>query len=145
MTKAHDAIASADHLIRQFNSRDPFDIAKQSGIYIDFQELGTDILGYSMHSYRIPTIVLNLKNDELTNLSICGHELGHCKMHSRFDTNFFNRMGLRPSVGSVEYEANCFMFELLFGNQEISPMNYGAVLSEYGLPGWMHEYFDLIK
>lgn len=45
MTKAHDAIASADHLIRQFNSRDPFDIAKQSGIYIDFQELGTDIWG----------------------------------------------------------------------------------------------------
>ncbi|EPC30766.1 hypothetical protein FAM18133_01415 [Lacticaseibacillus paracasei] len=47
-------------------------------------------------------------------------------------------------VGDNEYQANCFMFELVFGDQEVSPMNYNAVLDQYELPHWMWRYFEVI-
>jgi Zn-dependent peptidase ImmA (M78 family) len=140
----NDAIDAAAKLIDQYHTHDPFKIAKNIGVVIRWQYLGNTIMGYSLHTHRIPNIVLNVQSSDLTNIAVCGHELGHCILHKDFDTNFFSRIGAEPMVGDTEYEANCFMFELIFGDKEVSPMNYNAILDSYNLPHWMWQYFSLV-
>lgn len=139
-----EALAAADHMSNRYGTSDPFKLAKRDGISIHRRDLGNNILGYSMQISRMPMIVLSLSLNDCQATVVCAHELGHCKMHRGLDTNFFSRVGAEPMVGDNEYQANCFMFELVFGDQEVSPMNYNAVLDQYELLHWMWRYFEVI-
>ncbi|MEE6708959.1 ImmA/IrrE family metallo-endopeptidase [Lacticaseibacillus paracasei] len=139
-----EALAAADHMSNRYGTSDPFKLAKRDGISIRRSDLGNNILGYSMQISRMPLIVLSWSLNDCQATAVCAHELGHCKMHRELDTNFFSRVGAEPMVGDNEYQANCFMFELVFGDQEVSPMNYNAVLDQYELPHWMWRYFEVI-
>lgn len=141
-----EALTAAEHMFNRYGTNNPFKLAKRDGVSIRRRDLGNNILGYSMQISRMPMIVLSVSLNDYQATAVCAHELGHCKMHRGLDTNFFSRVGAEPMVGDNEYQANCFMFELLFGNRgSINPMNYDQILDEYELPKWMGRYFELIE
>lgn len=135
------AVEAADKFVSYYGTRDPYRLAKYLGVTIQHYDLGASILGYSTHVRRIPIITLNSNNTEHQDKAVCSHELGHCKLHTDCDTNFFNRAAPLMVTG-IEAEANAFAFELMFGGKQISPMNYDAILADSGLPSWMYIFFE---
>lgn len=141
MGNLRGAVTAADKLSSYYGTRDPFRLAGYLGITVHHYDLGETILGYSTHANRIRMITLNSNNTEDQDNVVCGHELCHCTEHTSCDTNFFNRAAPLMITG-IEAEANAFAFELAFGGEQISPMNYSLILESCDLPEWMYIFFE---
>lgn len=122
-------------LCRRFETRNPFQIAKELGITVWFEPLGS-IRGYcnQVDGIRFIHINENLSGDE--QIKVCAHELGHHIIHP--DTNSPYLKGhTYLSVNRLEREANCFMVCLLISDDELleneeMPMSFFADV--WGLP-----------
>lgn len=99
------------YLTKKHETNCPFRIAKNKGIIIQFQDLGT-IWGYHFVYKRISIIVINSRLDEKTQRVVCAHELGHAIFHPQLNTSFMKN-NTYFSVDKVEREANRFAAELL--------------------------------
>lgn len=104
----------ANHLIKKFETNCPFKIAKQLGIFIQYEDLG-NILGYYSKHFRIPIIHINENADEKQRRFICAHELGHAVLHPDTNTSFLKKHTLF-STDKIEVEANTFAVELLLSD-----------------------------
>ncbi|WP_144235244.1 ImmA/IrrE family metallo-endopeptidase [Lacticaseibacillus paracasei] len=144
--EADCAIKKADAVLRRYSTRDPWVLGRcLPNVMVIPNDLGENILGYTITDRKISIININVQTDEVTSDSVLAHEIGHALLTRNTGANYFYRNAHIAAVGSAEYIANCFMFEFLFGNQgPINPMNYNHILSMYGLPAWMTRYFDLI-
>lgn len=111
-----------DFLCKEFETRDPFEIAKQLDIQIIIEPLGS-IRGYYSSSYRIKFIHINQDLSPDTQRQVCAHELGHAILHPKCSTPFL-RANTLFSIDKLEKEANCFMALLLHPAEEI--LEYAA-------------------
>lgn len=143
---ADRAITKARAVYRQYNTRDPWSLAKRlPNVAVVPADIGDNILGYTITDRRFSIININGAASESTSTSVLAHEIGHALLTRDAGANYFYRNAGVAAVGSAEYIANCFMFQYLFGDRgEINPMNRNRILAQYGLPCWMGRYFDLI-
>lgn len=98
-------------LILKHGTNDPFKIAKEKGIHLEFEDL-EDLYGYYHYYKRVQSIHINNRNNELEQLYTCSHELGHAIQHKTQNTAYLSKHTLF-STNKLEIEANTFAVELL--------------------------------
>ena len=114
-----EIIRKAKRLTRQCDTYDPFRIACDLGIDIQYKDLGR-LKGMYTIMKRNRFIVLNINSDEYTQKLVCAHELGHDQFHRELAVDsclqefIIYNMNTRP-----EYEANIFAAELLLPDEQI--------------------------
>lgn len=124
---------TAVHLVKKHETNCPFRIAKNKGIIVQFQDLGTT-WGYYFTYKRVPIIVINSRLSETMQRVVCAHELGHSIFHPKLNTSFMKKNTFL-SVDKVEREANCFAAELLIPDQAVAEVNnIYELASLYGVP-----------
>ncbi|MBX4152844.1 ImmA/IrrE family metallo-endopeptidase [Lactiplantibacillus plantarum] len=102
-----------DHLTNKFGIQSAFDLARDLGINVQFNNLGSNIYGYNNNSHRIPMIVINNTIDERTQDGVCYHEIFHIRHHKGFNTQFFAVNTTSFLSDDNETEANKFMLAML--------------------------------
>lgn len=106
-----------DFLCKKYETRNPFEIAKQLDIQIIIEPLGS-IRGYYSSSYQIKFIHINQDLPPDIQRQVCAHELGHAILHHKCNTPFL-RANTLFSIDKLEKEANRFMALLLHPAEEI--------------------------
>lgn len=110
-----------DKLIKCFNTRDPFLIAKELGIRISILPLG-QVRGYYTNANRIKTIHINQDLTDRQQLFTAAHELGHAILHPTASTPFL-RSCTHFSVEKLEVQANSFAVHLLISDEDLEEYN----------------------
>ena len=120
-------------LVRKYGTCDPFSLAKELGICVRYEELGT-VRAYYHKDLRQKFILLNRDLDEPQLRFTCAHELGHALLHPNENTPFLRKATLF-SVSKLEVEANRFAVALLMrdieGVEEL-PLSY--IAARIGVP-----------
>lgn len=134
---------NVNKLVKTYNSNDPFDICKQLNILVSYQTLDDSILGYHTKISRIPIIVINNDLSEYEAIATCAHELGHDRCHHDFNTDFLRKESLNRQVFGIEYEANCFMAELLMARADIECcQTKQQIMASATIPVWAERFVD---
>jgi len=126
---------AAEGLIKKFQTNCPFQIAREMGVNILFEELG-NTLGYFSTYKRIKTIHINCKLPEFDQRFTCAHELGHVIQHPAVNTPFLKRNTLF-SISKIEREANQFAVELLLPDTllfEYKDISLSQIAATRGIP-----------
>jgi Zn-dependent peptidase ImmA (M78 family) len=105
----------ANKLVKKFKTNNPFYIAKNLGIHVLFESLGS-IYGYYNYYKRIKIIHINEQLDESLQRFTCAHELGHALLHHDINTTFLKSKTFF-STDKIEREANTFAVELLMPDE----------------------------
>lgn len=135
---------NARSLVTKFHTNDPIKLCKCLGIPVFYRNLGEDFLGFRSFAYGVSSIVLNAKYDDLTQRIICGHELGHDRCGHDDNTGFLLQSALHTRVYGTEYEANCFMVELMLATNDLDEFadTQEGVLRSVSIPTWAADYVD---
>lgn len=113
-------------LINRFETRNPFDLAKQLGASVVWKDIGS-LKGMYVVINRVRYIVLNSSLDEYTARVVCAHELGHDQLHRAYaQSKLLQEYQLYYMRNKNEYEANVFAADLLLSSETID---------EYGRAG----------
>lgn len=130
-------------IIDRANSNNPYKLCDFFGILVDYDDLGKDVLGLRTVNFRIPTILLNIKNSEQENFVTLAHELGHHICMHNTNTEYLKRHNLSYKSYGVEYEANKVMIDILTYNVNIAEFvtkqNY---VEACNIPKWAERYID---
>lgn len=107
-------------VVRRYETRDPFKIAKELGIIVDYRDDFAKLKGMYRVIKRSRFIMLNANMSEKMQRIVCAHEIGHDQLHRHLakDDNLkefmLYRMATRP-----EYEANIFAAEVLLDTEDV--------------------------
>lgn len=99
------------HLIKQYRTECPFEIASQKNILVLYETLG-EMLGYFNSYKRMKMIHINEQSSRPEQKFTCAHELGHAILHPGVSTPFLSKHTLQ-SIDKIERQANQFAVELL--------------------------------
>lgn len=100
-------------------------------------------MGFRSVVKRAPMILLNLRNSETENYIVCMHELGHHNCSHSNNADKLTKKNMRFIAQGDEYEANCFMVELLLHGANLAEYpNKQALLDDCGIPSWAERYVD---
>lgn len=111
--------AEVEALCSRCGSRDPFEIARNEGIFVSRRDLGK-LKGFYWVVNGERHIVLNCELGEETARLICAHELGHDQLHREEAQALpFGEMQLWNQSRKPEYEANLFAAELLLTDEVV--------------------------
>lgn len=134
----------AQSLVNRFHTNDPIKLCKYLGIPIFYRNLGDEFLGFRSLAYGVSSIVLNSRYDDLTQRIACGHELGHDQCGHDDNTGFLLQSELHTRVYGTEYEANCFMVELMLATSDLDEFadTQEGVLRSVSIPTWAADYVD---
>ncbi len=113
------------NLVKKYNTRDPFKIAKYENINIMFEQLG-NLKGYYRKILGQRFIVINSQLDEFSQLIIISHELGHALLHTTKGIKFMREHTLLYNSNLIEKQADKFAAELIIYDD----MNYEQFLIE---------------
>lgn len=108
-------IAHAEEIAKRYNTRDPFKIAKEAGIYVLYLQFNKQIYGVACSLGEYKFIGVNWGLDESAQKLVVAHELGHFILHP--DENFFFISNYTLLHGKFEYQANLFAVGLCAGAQ----------------------------
>ena len=100
-----------EHLVKLYETRDPFKLAKALDIEVIFEDLG-EIYGYCTRFRRIQSIHVNSILDENKQRFTCAHELGHGILHPNENTPLLSKASAVSEL-KIEKEANYFATNLL--------------------------------
>lgn len=112
-------------LKKKYSTSNPYEIAKEKGILIIFEELGS-INGYYNMIFRQKQIHINSGLDEHEKRITVAHELGHAILHPNANTPFLKNNTFF-SVDKLEIEANKFTAELLICDDEVKRCDYYTI------------------
>lgn len=117
---AEDLTKVGNALVKRFNTRDPFEIAKGLGIKVLF----VDGLGSLKGMYRVIKrnrfIFLNSGMSDQMQRIVCAHELGHDQLHRHLAKNgALQEFMLYDMSTKPEYEANMVAAEILLDSSEV--------------------------
>lgn len=110
--KIHTLINS---IVRKYNSRNPFEIAKARNAIIIFAPL-IDIRGFYQYFQRNHIIYIDENLPESAKKFVCSHELGHMFMHKKANAIFMDTRTCF-NMDKYEIEANAFAAELLIPDE----------------------------
>lgn len=129
-------------LVRKYNQRDPFTLAKKLGIEIIENDLG-EVFGYYTQINRIKFIFINSNLSESEKKFVCSHELGHAILHSKITTPCLMHLKNINDI-KIECEANQFAVQLLMdgSHKDCYINNKFKIMKYYGIPIEMERYLD---
>lgn len=129
-------------LVKKFNQRDPFILAKKLGIEIIENDL-EEVYGYYTQINRIKFILINSKLSESEKKFVCSHELGHAILHSKITTSCLMHLKNLNDI-KIECEANKFAVQLLMdgSHKDYYIDNKFKIMEYYGIPIEMERYLD---
>ncbi|MCL6573902.1 MAG: ImmA/IrrE family metallo-endopeptidase [Bacillus sp. (in: Bacteria)] len=125
--------------IKKHKTSNPFEIAVNRNILINYFPLG-GTLGFYMKNSRHQVITLNSDmNEHLTNF-VCAHELGHAVLHPDENTPFLHKNTLF-SKDKIEKQANYWATQLLLYESNLySYQTKKEIMMEHGIPYEMERY-----
>ena len=110
-------------LIKRFDTRDPFSIAKKLGITVLFDNGFKLLKGMYMVIRRNRFIVITTNISSRDQRLVCAHELGHDQFHRELaKCAALQEFMLYDMRSRPEYEANIFASELLIDDEKILPI-----------------------
>lgn len=116
----HYIYNEAQALVKKYDTRDPFEIARQLGIGIYSCGNFVDLKGMYKVLLRNRFIFINDKLDKKQQDIICAHELGHDRLHRDLAANVaLQEFVLYDMKTRPEYEANLFAASLLLADDDI--------------------------
>lgn len=129
-------------LVRKYNQRDPFLLAKKLGINVIENDLG-EVYGYYTQINRIKFILINSNLSESEKRFVVAHELGHAILHSKIATPCLMHLKNINDI-KIEYEANRFAVQLLIDGSHKDYYIEGKfkIMEYYGIPIEMERYLD---
>lgn len=129
-------------LVRKYNQRDPFLLAKKLGINVIENDLG-EVFGYYTQIHRIKFIFINSKLSESEKKFVCSHELGHAILHSKITTPCLMHLKNINDI-KIEFEANKFAVKLLMdgSHKDYYIEDKFKIMEYYGIPIEMERYID---
>ena len=77
MTSIPEISQKIDHLIKKYDTRDPFKLCKELKIKVHYKDLGYALKAFYFYQSRIKNIVINSRSGKIVQRVLCGHELGH--------------------------------------------------------------------
>ena len=124
--KAETLSKIGSSLVKRFDTRDPFCIARQLGIEILFCKNLASLKGMYRVIKRNRFIIINDDlNDQIKKI-VCVHELGHDQLHRSFaKDNTLKEFMLYDMATKAEYEANIVAAEILLDTDEVLEYVYG--------------------
>lgn len=130
----YERIVENAYCIREiFGTRDPFKIANELGILVEYHKYDKGIRGYCTKVFDKLFIVINSIYNDKAQRIICAHELGHAILHSEHLKPVFSAAFEGYEKDKLEYEANIFAAALLLDqdslNTKISTMSNYALMS----------------
>lgn len=107
------------NLIKNYRTRNPFEIAKKLKIEIIFSDF-ENLRGFFKKVLKKKYIFINSNLNEFEQMLVCAHELGHALLHSSNNYQFMldNTSILKESI--IEKEANLFLKYLLFDDVDLN-------------------------
>lgn len=121
MILLRDVKEVVNRLIKKYGTRDPFQLADEMGIVVQFSDMKSLSGLYSLIK-RQRVILLNskLRNDENHKYlnAVMAHELGHAILHRENQCYFFSESTFFLK-SKPEIEANTFAAELLISDKDI--------------------------
>lgn len=109
----------ANCLVRKFETRDPLEICDGLKIIVYDVKLN-DLLGMFTFKWNNKIILLSDVMDEDLRRMVCGHELGHAKLHTAFaKQDGLKEFSLFNMKDIMEYEANAFCSHILLNSDEV--------------------------
>jgi len=118
---------TVDKLVFKHRSTCPFEIAKQRGIKVLYDDLGAQTRGIYYYQFRQRYILISNKLSEDWQRVICAHELGHDVLH-RGINRFFVDDHTFYIAGKFERQANIFAIQLL---TQLDSINNNESISDY--------------
>lgn len=119
-------------LVKKYGTNNPFDIAKAMGFEVVFEPLG-ESLGYFSRFNRTSIIHINESLPYKKQIITCAHELGHVILHPETNTAFL-KANTYFRTSKIEQEANAFMVELLFKQENEQTITVKEATEQYGVP-----------
>ena len=120
MRTKEDIIRYARELRCEYNTRDPYILARHYGIRVgDDLKLGISKKAYTIKMDNYPTtIMINNVYHMRSKIVLCAHELGHALLHDSGISNF--AITEKNAFTNDEYEANLFAVSLLFDDKDFN-------------------------
>lgn len=118
--KAENLSDVGRNLVKRFDTRDPFRIAKELGIEVLFCEDFGPLKGMYRVVKRNRFIFINQDLSAGMQRIVCAHELGHDQLHrSLAKGNALQEFMLYDMATKPEYEANIVAAEILLDTDEL--------------------------
>ncbi|MBQ8135653.1 MAG: ImmA/IrrE family metallo-endopeptidase [Clostridia bacterium] len=115
---------ASDHLINQYDTRDPFELADCLGIEIILSDALKKVKGFYTIYDNIRFITIsNYLNHQIQCL-VCAHESGHDQLHSNLLQGAFAEFSLYQTQNRAEYEANLFAANILISDEDFFNLAY---------------------
>jgi Zn-dependent peptidase ImmA (M78 family) len=107
-------------MVRMSDSRDPFRIAKDNGVFIRFCDEFNVLKGMYKIVKRNRFIFINSNLPEYLQKIVCAHELGHDLLHKHLAKSAaLQEFMLYDMTSRPEYEANMVAADILLDDDEV--------------------------
>jgi|LSQX01.1.fsa_nt_gb Zn-dependent peptidase ImmA (M78 family) len=114
----------AASLKTEYDSADPFSLARDLDILIRYHDLGA-LKGYYLAEHGIRFIVINCSLEKRMQELVCAHELGHDCLHQKIaGFSIWREKNIFAAGHRAEKEANLFAAELLIPDSSILELLY---------------------
>lgn len=115
----------SDRLVKRFDTRNPFELAKDLGIQIEFVDTFTKLKGLYRIIKRNRWIFINSNLDPQMQNIVCAHEIGHDQLHRKFAKgDGLMEFMLYDMRSRPEYEANIVAADLLLPDDDVLELIY---------------------
>lgn len=106
-------------LIRKYNTSDPFQLASEKNISIQYGDLGGKYGNYLKYKRSKIIIIDDKITPECMLPFVCAHELGHALCTPTDNTQWLKTYTMSVNADRVEHIANKFAVELLLNDSYI--------------------------
>ena len=124
-----------DILCRKYKTRNPYTLASELGIIVQYGEKMDKVRGFYLYDSGIKLICLGNNLPNCTERFVLSHEIGHAILHKQSSAPFLQSTFL--SVDKMEREANKFAVELIITDEDLQE-HWEYTIEEwamyYGLP-----------
>ena len=111
---------TVNELIDKYNTRDPFEILENLGVFVEFNCELDSLKGFYTVVNGVRFVVINSNLSEEEQRVVAAHELGHCCLHQHFAENSqLCEIMIYDMKSKPEYEANLFAGILLIPDEDI--------------------------
>ena len=124
-----------DILCRKYKTRNPYTLASELGIIVQYGEKMDKVRGFYLYDSGIKLICLGNNLPNCTERFVLSHEIGYAILHKQSSAPFLQSTFL--SVDKMEREANKFAVELIITDEDLQE-HWEYTIDEwamyYGLP-----------